>query len=113
MVSGDITLDSLRVFVREALPRCEQDAVRCVLVDDSGNLVYERNTENFDGVARFFAEEETRKVVLNNLTGLAVKRQCTDLFNVIIKTRRIFNVSHSFASIMDLPQTFLSLSVLV
>lgn len=93
VVSGDLTLDSLRVFVREALSRCEEGAVNCVLVDDSGNLIYERNSDNFDGVARFFAEEDTRKVVLTNLTGLAVKSQCTDLFNVVIKTRRIFNVS--------------------
>lgn len=99
MVSGDITVDSLRAFVRQALPACERRGRECIIVDDTGSLVYERDLTNFenddgDVVARFFGRDLQRlRIVVSNLTSLATKRQCIELFNVRYSTRRFYTVS--------------------
>lgn len=94
VVSGDITLNALRVFVKDALPLCERESVECVIVDDSGNLVYEEDLESFNGQASFFGQSVTRlKAIVANLTTLVTKRQCADLVNVILKFKRFHSVS--------------------
>ena len=94
VVSGDITLESLRVFVRKALPSCEQNGRECIIVDDTGNLVYERDLAQFGGVAEFFGRDEQRlRIVVANLTALATKKQCIELFSVRLASRRFYIVS--------------------
>ena len=45
MVAGDLTLSSVRSFLREAVPGCEEDSTTsCLIVDDMLNLVYDRET---------------------------------------------------------------------
>lgn len=94
VVSGDITLNSLRVFIREALPQCDQGGIECIIVDDNGNLVYDRELFNFNGKASFFGRTTDRlRAIVSNLTSLATKRQCTELFNVQLTARRFHSVS--------------------
>ena len=45
VVAGDLTLSSVRSFLREAVPGCEEDSTTsCLIVDDMLNLVYDRET---------------------------------------------------------------------
>lgn len=99
VVSADVTLNSLRVFVEESLPRCRDTSVQCLIVDDSGNLIYERDLESFsDGEAKFFGGGEERlRILAANLTALDTKRQCRDLFNVQVKLRRFHNVRNGLS----------------
>lgn len=94
VVSGDITLNSMRVFVHEAVPQCEdRSGVQCLIVDDSGNLVYEEDLINFDGRASFLGRDNNRlRVIVPTLTDLVTKRQCTELFNVQLNSRRFYTV---------------------
>lgn len=60
VIAADLTISSMRVFVREAVPGCEEDgSTSCFIIDDLGHLVYDRemltNTA-FDGTARFLGE---------------------------------------------------------
>ena len=94
VISGDLTVNSMHVFVREALPQCENEDTECIIVDDSGNLVYEEELENFNGEASFFGRSLSRlRIIVSNLTGLTTKRQCTELFNIQLGSRRFHNVS--------------------
>ena len=82
--------------MRQALSLCEQTSfIECIIVDDSGNLVYERDLSNFDrGQARFFGRNLDKvRTIVSNLTSLINKSQCAELFDVNIKARRFHNVS--------------------
>ena len=101
MVSADITLTSLRVFVEKALPLCsgrENSSIQCIIIDDIGNLIYEREI-GFDGSsAAFFGRQRNSwlHIVLSDLSAdLITKRQCADRFVLLSDTKRFHSVSQS------------------
>ena len=109
MVAADLTLDTLRVFVREALPLCDQNnQVSCLIIDDLGNIIYDdvvvRSTR-YNGGAWFFGTDfegndfEERKTLIATLlsqTGdvLLSKRECEDYSIIGVDTLRFFSVSN-------------------
>ena len=45
VVAGDLTLSSVRSFLREAVPGCEEDsATSCLIIDDMLHLIYDWDT---------------------------------------------------------------------
>ena len=60
VVAADLTISSVRTFLRAAVPGCEEDtSTSCFIIDDLGNLVYDRdllNNVEFDSRPRFLGE---------------------------------------------------------
>lgn len=60
VIAADLTVSSLRAFVREAVPGCEEDTTTsCFIINDLGNLVYDRDVfsnDGFDGTPWFIGE---------------------------------------------------------
>ena len=52
MVAGDVTVSSIRLFLREAVPGCEEDStMNCLIIDDMLHLIYDWDTFNKSVVA--------------------------------------------------------------
>ena len=51
VVAGDLTLSSVRSFLREAVPGCEEDSTtNCLIIDDMLHLIYDWDTFSGSGV---------------------------------------------------------------
>ena len=97
VVSGEITLNSLRLFLDEALPQCsKKDNYECVLFDDRGNLVYRNDLEFIKNTTSFLGRDIDilRALLFQSGASWSEKRQCQDLFNVNIDTNRFYTVSY-------------------
>ena len=93
VVAGDVTLNSLKVFVEDAMPLCSN--LNCLIIDDRGNLLYEKMLDNFDGVPKFLGNANIMKALLvNNASStLVTKKQCLNLFNANLRLKRFQSVS--------------------
>ncbi len=104
VVAAELTLDSLRGFVRQALPLCEGSSqVSCSIIDDLGSIIYDEvvvHSGMYRGGALFLERPfqnnrlDAIRVLFTSLQGnLVTKRECEDYFVVGVETRRFYSVS--------------------
>ena len=104
VVAAELTLDSLRGFVRQALPLCEGSSqVSCFIIDDLGSIIYDEvvvHSGMYRGGALFLERPfqnnrlDAIRVLFTSLQGnLVTKRECEDYFVVGVETRRFYSVS--------------------
>ena len=96
VVSGELTLDSLRVLMDRALPQCRgvNSQYECLLLDDRGNLVYRNDLNNIRNISSFLGRDINllRPLLFQSGGSWTRMQQCQDLFNVNIDTNRFFTV---------------------
>ncbi|XP_064385852.1 VWFA and cache domain-containing protein 1-like [Halichondria panicea] len=103
VVAAELTLDSLRGFVRQALPLCEGSSqVSCFIIDDLGSIIYDEvvvHSGMYRGGALFLERPfqnnrlDAIRVLFTSLQGnLVTKRECEDYFVVGVETRRFYSL---------------------
>ena len=106
VAAAELTLESLGVFIRQALPLCGTSGpVSCFLLDDVGNIIYDSavvSNPRFLGGVHFLGQQflnnffQERRTLITNLLGMnnvLTKMECADYFNLDVKTRRFYGVS--------------------